>query len=296
MRLFLSCFISFLLSSGLCSSEIDSFTDRDPLMKDATAHINRIINGYFANALQIANKARSCDQSVVNKALNKQIRGLLWSPIENAVTTSLSIDKRQSPVHTSVYQDFDAIESPTLAIANLGVLFRLGRFYVGSDKLNHFLQLGYDLFERHHLWRQPLQQVIDWSSWTEATYYGIWTTGIYSYGDLASNYDGLLFWERVTGTNLAPGKSPYFSCKNNVWRLNDAFEIRDFVTAAWDEGINCNAYKTPVMAQKVKARVALLEQKSGVRLQCPIEPKYCADMIDHYGEVARHIITSECFL
>lgn len=295
MRRFLACLLSVLFSTTQNASEIDSFTDRDLLLEDSTPAVNRIINGYFEKAVDIANRARTCDNRVINKALNDQIRGLLWSPIEDAITTSAIIDKRQSPVSESVYQDFSLLESPTLKIANLGVLIRLGRHYVGSDKLNHFLQLGYDLFDRLHLRHKSLQQVMEWSSFTEATYYGLLTTGIYSYGDLAANYDGLFFWERVTNTNLPKGLAPYLECSNDVWQIVSPFDISDYVTAAWDEGVNCNGYKTNAMEKKVRARIAKLEDQTGRTLQCPIAPEQCSALVAHYGDAARYVISPQCF-
>jgi hypothetical protein len=283
------------LSVSLRATEIDSFTDRDPLLKDSSRAVSRIINRYFEEAISAANSAGSCDQSVLDSALNTNFRGFLWSPIEKAIDSDSSIDKRHSLVRDSIYQDFNAIESPTFVIAEIAAVIRLGKHYVGVDKLAHFLQLGYDMYKRHYLRGKKLKDVIAWSSWTEQTYYGLLTTGVYSYGDLAANYDGLLFWEQITNTRLAPGVEPYFACHNNVWWLNKSFDISEYVTAAWDEGINCNRYRTSAMEKKVLARVAVLESKTGRSLQCPIKPELCSEMIAHYGEVAPHIITPLCF-
>jgi hypothetical protein len=280
--------------STLNASEIDSFTDRDPLMKDSSREVNRIINRYFAEALAIANQAHYCDQNILNKALTNKFYGFLWTAIENEITSS-RVDKRQSLVRESVYQDFSAWESPTFQIAEIGALLRLGDFFIGTDKLGHFVQVGYDMFTKIYSEGKTTQEVIDWSSWTEQTYYGIWTTGIYSYGDLASNLDGLYFWERIAGRTLPIGVEPYFTCENGAWRQNSAFDIGDYVNAAWDEGINCNRYDTRQMAQKVHNRIAALEAKTGLKLQCPIAPEQCRVMIERYGPAAPFVIHPICF-
>jgi len=285
----------FLFCSSNFATEIDSFTDRDPAMKDSTFAINRIINNYFQKAMGEANGYNSCAKSRIVTALNRYFRGLLWSEIENEITEGKTVDKRRSPVNQSIYQDFNAFESPTLAIAQLGAVFRIGEDYIGSDKITHVFQLGYDLFEKMYIKHKPWKEVMEYNDWTEATYLGLWTTGVYSYGDLAANYDGIKFWERVTNLGLSAEESPYFECVDNQWHQVVPFDIRDYANAAWDEGNNCNGYYTPTMEKKVEARIADLEAKTGRKLQCPIQPELCETMIARYGNDAKHIITPKCF-
>lgn len=287
-------FIGVLCSLRLSATEIDSFTDRDPLLRDSSSEVNRIINGYFERAVQNANMSGSCDQSSLVDALNNEFRGLMWSPIEDELTTSPRIDKRRSLVSASVYQDFNAFESPSLAITELGAIVRIGEHFVGSDKFNHFLQLGYDMFDKMYLQGKSFSEVLDWSSWTEQTYYGLWITGVYSYGDLAANYDGLYFWERITNKRLPKGVKPHFACKQGQFHIVTPFDIADYVTAAWDEGINCSRYKTEGMHKKVDMRINMLQAKTGRPLRCPIVPGACPALIEHYGNAARHVLTPLC--
>lgn len=284
-----------LLASSIYATEIDSFTDRDPTLRDATDAINRRMNNYLTAASNEADQEKSCDHRVIEKALLKQFGGDLWSKIENDIMSDLDIDRRQSTFAESVYRDFSIMEAFALYMAKLGPLMRFGDLYVGTDKLGHFIQQGYYMYKDLYAKGYTFQDTINWSKYTEDSYYGSMTTGVYSYGDLAANYDGLYFWERITNTRLPPNVKPYFECKDNVWWRVASFDIRNYLNAAWDEGINCNTYKTEAMEEKVIARIAELEANSGRSLQCPIAPEQCSVMIERYGNVAPYLITPKCF-
>lgn len=287
--------IMFISCLPLSPTEVDSFTDRDPLLRDATREINRMINSYFVIAVQTANKANSCEAEVIQEALIDQIKRSFWSVPENTILENILIDKRQSRFDDSIYRDFTLFESPALHIAELGPIMKLGNWYIGSDKIGHFLQTGYELFKLHYIKAQRFQDVNNWSEWTERTYFGASTTGVYSYGDLAANYDGLSFWERVSNVDLHTFQKSYFTCFQGRWWHTSSFDISDYSSAAWDEGVNCNGYKTVEMEKKVDKQIAEVARKTGRPMQCPMEQNQCRIMIEQYGNMAQHLITPRCF-
>lgn len=277
------------------STEVDSFTDRDPFMKDSTADLNQLMEGYFAQALEKANSKNSCDSKVIENAMLGTIGGSLWAQIEIDIEESTTIDKRTTSIENSVYKDASYIDAFALYLAKLGFLMRFGDYYIGSDKFGHFVHLGHDYYDIIYNKGKPVSKALAWGEMTETTYYGLATTGIYSYGDLSANYDGILFWQRITNKNLPAGQKPYFTCQNNTWKLSHDFDWADYMKAAWDEGINCSGYVTQDMEANINNRVRALEKKRFTRLTCPVEPTYCNEMISHYGVLAPRIITPKCF-
>lgn len=292
--------ISFL-SVQIHSTEIDSYTDRDPLLKDALIPLNRLMNGYFADAIKKANQENSCEPRVISKSLIKRVQGLFWNKIETDIETDINfndypgIDGRRSDINDSVYADTSLIDGFALRMAKLGFLMRIGDTYVGSDKFGHFLQQGFYYFEHIYSKHKTLEDAFAYGEMTERTYYGLETTGVYSYGDLTANYDGLGFWERVTNTNLPQNVEPHFTCKNNVWKQTADFDWAQYITPAWDEGINCSRFKTQEMEKGIQMRIKALEEKRFMKLTCPIKPEQCQEMILYYGNVAEHLITPLCF-
>jgi hypothetical protein len=99
--------------------------------------------------------------------------------------------------------------------------------YIGVDKLGHFFQLGYDHYYQKTLGPKGLSdsQVIAEGKKTEEGSFGLGNTGVYSHADLAANVAGMGFYRE-----LGKGGS------------NFAFDIRQYVTDAWNEQKNPNAY------------------------------------------------------
>jgi hypothetical protein len=284
-----------LFALQIHSTEVDSFTDRDPFMKDATAELNDLMDGYFAQAVEQANGKRSCDSKVIEKSLLDQIGGSLWAQIEIDIENSPTIDKRTTLVENSVYADASFIDAFALYLAKLGFLMRFGDYYIGSDKFGHFIHLGHDYYDLVYNKGKPLSKALAWGEMTETTYYGLATTGIYSYGDLSANFDGVSFWQRVTNTKLPQNVEPYFTCQNNTWKVTGPFDWNDYIKAAWDEGLNCSGYITPEMEEGINKRIRSLEKKRFTKLTCPVEPKFCSEMVNFYGVLAPRIITPKCF-
>src|SRR3989338_506970 len=144
-------FSGFFFCAYLGSTEVDSFTIRDPLLRDGLTEMNALMQKYFDQALLKANKAGSCEPKVLEGALHKLTTGLFWSDIEVQIEHSKTIDKRHIPVCKSIYQDICLMEGIALYIAKLGFILRIGDLYIGSDKFGHFIDQGFDYFQKSSL-------------------------------------------------------------------------------------------------------------------------------------------------
>lgn len=266
-----------------CSSyttEIDSFSDRDPALVDSLNALNQLMESYFKFAVDEANKKHSCSGEVIEEALAEKNGNILWSKLEIDIENSVLIDKRRSSTDNSIYGDMDWLDSPVLHLAKLGFMMKVGGFMVGSDKFGHFMQQGYEYFKMLHRDKKSLKEVLEWGDMTERTYLGLLTTGIYSYGDLAANYDGIRFWERVS--------NDYFSCHEGIWRQNVRFDWLDYVNYAWDEGINCSRYRNTTIDAGVMHRI------QNISLKCPIDRSCCSVLAERYKDVSRQVLSPMC--
>lgn len=281
------CLVIGLFSCTLFSTEIDSYTERVPEFRDGLIELNRIMNRHIRGAIESANDEGRCDDQRLRDLLQKSLGGFFWTTFENEVIDSPLIDARVTPVCDSIYRDFTFCESFVLKVVPLGAITRIGDFYIGTDKYGHFLEEGYNFYNIIHKDKGTIEDAISFGEKGEREHFGLETTGIYSYGDLTADYDGLRFWENLVGK--------YVVCKNGKYKQHRSFNWKEYATAAWDEGINCNGYKTPEMEEKVNRRLMELEQKRGTRMTCPIAPEQCKIMIEHYGNVAKRLITPKCF-
>lgn len=266
---------ALLFSIPLIATEIDSFTLRDPNLRDALEELDAIMQNNFNSALKQANQKQSCDSRIFEDALRASVRGRFWSQFEADIESSKTLDKRTLSRAGSIYRDVRILDGAALFIARLGFVMKIGDFYVGSDKFGHFLETGYDYYRS-----SSLESALEYGEMTERTFFGLITTGVYSYGDLAANLDGYRFWQNLIN---------YVICENNHWTQKELFTWADYANAAWDEGLNCNYYRNDHVTSSVNQRIAELG------MSCPVKTGYCTNMIERYGYLAPRVVTAICF-
>lgn len=158
--------------------------------------------------------------------------------------------------------------------------------YFGTDKLVHFVHMGYVYFGEY---RQAIQSgATDEAAtaravalatgahplFSEHTVLGGITTGVISNADLAANYAGLKFFRNLTEPVMLKGRirPPLLVREGPYWRLSDEARAGTdffswFVSDHWDEALNPSEY-VPGMATWVR---------QGVRNRC-------ADVLDWYRD------------
>lgn len=112
----------------------------------------------------------------------------------------------------------------------------------GADKWSHFFRLGYRYWTRSDGGRDEAK-AIRLGTRSERHGIGYWTSGAFSYADLAANYDGYRFFRAVLADPGAPEQDPYFAVEGDrlVWRR--PFRSADYVSEDWDEYLNPCFYR-----------------------------------------------------
>jgi Domain of unknown function (DUF4157) len=113
---------------------------------------------------------------------------------------------------------FDIL-NPTMKVNNI---------CIGSDKLGHFFQQGYQYFTIAHTAGQNTSNAVAFGQGTEAGRFGLVTTGVYSNADLAANRKGLDFYNSLAANP------------------NLTFDIASYINADWSEVNNPNFYEASV--------------------------------------------------
>jgi len=284
--------ILFIGGSFAHGSEIDSFSLRDESLHDATFELNTLMNGYIKKSIDEANTWGQCDNNRFRKDLHNRIGGVFWSRLEDEVGQNKKIDKRTITRSNSIYKDVSFLQAPGLYLASLGHIMRLGKYFIGDDKLGHFIEEGYNYYKIIHDKGKKLADALAFGEKAEKGYFGSDISGVYSPGDLAANYQGYKeFWLPLIGSD----EKALVKCNRGKYSTLRPFNWGAHVNAAWDEGINCNSYKNEAVNQAIAGRIKELEKKRGMSLSCPIIPKECPTMIQYFGEIAPHVITKKCF-
>lgn len=163
---------------------------------------------------------------------------------------------------------------------------------IGTDKLGHFFDQGFDYFQKEFTLagakltsnEEGLKKALDYGMSTEDGMFGLKSSGVKSYGDLAANYGGSLFWKE-----LAAGDNPIASCQDGKFSLRRKFDFKDYVTDAWDEGINCSEYSSDKMADEVAKNLETRGQA------CPTEVTKCQALDKKYPQqVLTEILGPTC--
>ncbi len=246
------------------ATEVDNFTDRDLPLSDSRGALNQKMNVLISATAEKVNSKYDCSlspkkaQERFYKSLNKKIGGFFYAKYELDVERDPSIDKRHFKRRESIYQTLTIRQALALRIAALGSVVNVGGHKVGTDKLGHFIGIGKIYFDIIRKNKGGLKDALAYGEKSERTFFGLHTTGVYSYGDLVSNYEGLLFWQ-----SLFNGQAPYMNCEDGVLVQVRSFDWLDYVNEAWDEAVNCSAFRTESIMENVNA---------AAEVQCPLAP------------------------
>lgn len=298
--------VMLIVSFSAVAEETDFFHERE--FQDSSAFLDQKMSDALRD---IAGSSKDCAPEHLHRAILDRLGGWGWSVIERWVFEAPSHGKITS-LKNSVYRDFPGL---ILGCCSPGVSYR-GRI-ISGDKLGHFLHSGYemwvfsknvqirtirdrrglfsktfdffaltttasfqklyakvDAFRRHE---SPALTDLEWAIELalaqEDGWWGAVGTGVKSYGDIAANVEGFHFW-----SDLTEGANPYFVCENGRWSRHREFTWSDFVTSAWDEGVNCSGYGNPKNENIVRER--------GL---CPVNPERCEEIRARYGADSRMI-------
>ncbi len=260
--------------------EVDNFSERD-LKKDSLVAMDQEINRLMARAVFETHKevGNQCKFSMLRQEILRWVRPDPIGQFEIWLEISKDIERTKSGFAQSMYKDLNVGDSPIMAIMGIGRSVLLNGHIVGADKVGHFFFQGleyYDLVKEG----KDLDKVL-LEDHGEDGIWGLGTSGVKSYADMAANYQGYLFWRHLT-----MGDAPYVRCDSKLgWVINKKFTWSTYVTAAWDEGINCSEMKAPIQA-KVDH---YLKEKN---LQCPLDLNECIKItqMDH----AQFFVSPQC--
>lgn len=290
-------FLIFIFSWQLHSAETDGFTSRYDIVEDALPLINREVNLRASSILKKLNikKKEECDWNELHTLLGEEWRRPFQGQIENYITCNNHIPKSDLDFPNSIYKNLSFINYAPIKIGTfLGIGFTPPIHHkgllIGADKFGHFLDEGHYYYLLIYKWNYTLEEVLELGIFAENYLEGKLTGGVYSYADLAANYDGHLFWKDILGEPSSPQSSLYFSCQKGTFQLKKEIDLSLYISSAWDEGMNCNEYRSDSMKSEIEQSIKELESRSQKRYSCPVYLDRVPEMIQHYGLFSHKII------
>jgi len=293
----LSIFVFFFISKiNIFAAETDGFTARYSLKKEGLSFINTEVNSKFENVIRDLNneKSNKCNWNKLDDLLGNNIRRPLQGVFEKFILDSNEIPKENIKFENSIYNESTSFHRDIL---KFGLIFGIGftpsirhrDLLIGADKFGHFFNEGYYYYTMAHHFDMSFDKILDVGEALEYVVYGQALGGIYSYADLAANYDGYQFWVDILGINNKGSK--YLKCEGGNWNLIKKIDLAEYITPAWDEGMNCNHFNTEEFAQGIAASIKKLEEKNKKRYRCPVFPKQVDGMVKRYMKYTDRMIS-----
>tara|TARA_Y100001970_G_scaffold285746_1_gene406287 strand:- start:1471 stop:2508 length:1038 start_codon:yes stop_codon:yes gene_type:complete len=263
---------------SLNASETDNYLAWDKEIQDSTEEINRYYNELMVNALRKVKRRpfmrKKCER--VATWIGKSIVKIDQKYTDHWVKKNKKIDR--FPKYGTKKWDYlkKTIYKKVLKLGvNMSPTININGIYMGSDKISHFFGIGlvyYGFYLKKLKTMKmkksslPIQKrqmkavkhALDLGILTERVFLGesAMASGVFSYGDMESNYQGLKFFR-----SLCEGKTPRIKkVSKHTWKLVRPLDIKSYANPKWDETFYSNHY-----------------QKSRWKHVKPYLKKYCKD-------------------
>lgn len=305
-----------VITPATFAAEVDSFTNQHLSITDSLKRLNQEVNSRLLTAIDKANTQAGqlrnrrhpktkrpifpnrkgltyCNRQQLVNAIDSALGGPIIGELEQWAEESHEIDKITVPYEASIYQTFLLGETPSISGSKrLASVLRLNQLNVGTDKLGHFFTEGGTYYKRLER-GDNLNKVLKFGEQTEIVIFGSVTTGVYSYADLAANFNGLRFWRALFSEHPDPLNNrvtaPYVRCISQQWQLERNFDWQDYIDLAWDESRNCNQFRNPTLLGKIEQHLIQLPQQH----HCALKETDIAALKTKYGQHFTHIVNTD---
>lgn len=227
-----------MFSFQALAMECDNFTGRDKQVRDSVVLLDFYANMKMDEAMLEANESSDgCNARRLIGRIEDRVGRTPVSQIEFWAQDAVGIQKTHFFTEDNIYKGTKFWHYPLTKISGIISSIKVNGQVVGLDKLGHFFAEGLNYYRKVTQKRWTLDEAMIWGITTEEGIFGLGMSGVKSYADLSANYAGFRFW-----SNVVDSENPYFFCKGGKWQRNRRFSWKEYVTAAWDEGVNCSEY------------------------------------------------------
>jgi hypothetical protein len=258
--------IGLLLPTFVYAYETDQITDRLVPLRDAALDADERVDELLIRALWRTNQQTQCKATVerTRRVLAEDIfkqtafptyvpergefAGLGYGAYAAWLETDPKVDRREHGAFDDIYHDLRPREALVLGTVGVCSTVRIANILMGTDKPDHFWAQGYDYYMVSKQGRQT-DRAVQWGTASERGAYGLLTSGVFSYADLAANWDGYTFY-----TKLLTPESPLQRDTDGCVVLTKPFRWVDWINEAVDEVYNPPNYR-PSVGEAVRAQL-----------------------------------------
>jgi hypothetical protein len=287
----------------LNAAEVDQFSTYDQNIKDSKEIINQQANHYLQEAVQITNNVVNCSQTKnANLELYVELREFFANHLSGKllkfILESDSVDKVYTDMKTSIYRGWPLTGGALMFAYRylkrghvISPEIRVGDVRIGTDKFEHMFGQGFKYFNSHYLKGRSLPATLISGAKRERIILGgnVVATGVFSYGDLSANFNGMRFWNHILGHGedvLGQNIGPYIICENGKFKVNQEIDFSVYIDHSMNETTNCSYYPAKSSRRVVSSNLDQLG------LSCPAKPDQLAGIVEKYSIVIEGEIES----
>lgn len=240
----------FLFSLNAIALETDNFLTWGRELKDSSDLINDYINDQVKVELQKINRKKklfSCEK--VRNKLVMSFRGFITHPMEHWIESSLGKNRvypSEEEYSDREYFMMSIYGTPKFDVSKYFSLSRninINGIYLGTDKLSHWMSTGeryYQVYTRamkkENNEQKAFKRAINYGIFLDRFILGGVSSGVFSFGDLEANFQGLLFNRRFC--RVQENQRYLVATENGKWRFQHRIDVRDYVNPNFDETFN----------------------------------------------------------
>ena len=293
---------AFFIGHTLQAAETDTLTDRQLPLEDTSSLLNKITNQSLQESLREANsKGAGCIEENLYKELRKHFGNHTNSTFDERISAGLEHLSREIPLENSIYRDWSAWDGMGMGLGiakktglTISPVVRVGDQLIGTDKLEHMFGQGFRYFQKNYLDKKGPIKAVRKGVIGEKTFLGgnKIGNGVFSYGDLSANFNGMRFWNHmlqlrddVLGSKNNLG--PYIICKDNRWEQVKQLDFRNYIDDSMDEAINCSKFPSQKTADKFEDRLRIMGYS------CPLDKNRFNEMKKKYRKYSHWMLNEE---
>ena len=252
--------------------ESDQLAPRSADLRDALTEANSQADAMLARATRQANDHTRCEgkDEHVARVLADEIRAVMGAteviPARGELPAMAygayaawleegPVDRYTFVSRNDLYSEVEWQQSPVLGTWGPSSTIRLGDVLVGVDKIDHFWVQGHLYYDKAGR-GGDMERAIRYGTRTEWLRWGMMTTGVFSFADLAANYDGYAFYRDLLG----PG-SPLQRGEDGCVVQVRGFDWEEHVDWEYDEVANPPVYRKNIQ-ERVDRYLDLSERES----------------------------------
>jgi hypothetical protein len=266
----------------LFAAEVDHYSVPAKLIPNSSALVYEKVQNYLQMALNEANVLSSCNEDILYKKMRLYFNNHTKGKLTQDVIYDEGFPSVRIKLEESIFQDWSIYngfllgrEKAKKSALALGPIMKIDNQVLGTDKLEHFFGSGFLYFKRHHKNGTDLLKVLKRGAFYEKTILGgnFLATGVFSYADLAANFNGMRFWNHVLQKDddvlgAEENLGPYVSCEQGQWVQVKEINLAEYLDDSFDESKNCSKFATSRGYEKYTSRLKLIEGLRGVDFNC----------------------------